>query len=368
MGKTTSSWTLVLLATLLCIALQPSIVEAGGVVAARASDAQVQHHVQSSQRRGAAAALTGYSALIAFGASYVDNAHPRAEAYKGSIRDYYPYSAAGGRCTNGPVEVEHMVASSTAPVLKAYGNIPVKLVDYAYGGSVIRNGLGGTSSSYPATRDQIAAYVSDLKRSRIDVGKGRVLHFFNTGINPVTQIWLKVLESNMSTASVNTARNYVKSNSAALGEFINSTSKSVNGTVAAADFLIVGIPPLEVVPTFGYQIPSTYTASQRAQAFSILKELSVRFNSDVKSFASSFKSQVPTGSKMFYYDLAALWKDMTTSPSKYGITVTDKPCYNSTSGAVCTNPTKYIYFDTLHPVTSVHKIWAIKMNTLVNSS
>ncbi|KDE04833.1 hypothetical protein MVLG_04796 [Microbotryum lychnidis-dioicae p1A1 Lamole] len=361
MGKNKSFWTPFLLTALLCVAMQSPVVEAD-VVPVRASDAHAhaQYHVQSR-----APAPTGYSALVAFGASYVDNAHPRADAYKSSMRNYYPYSSAGGRYSNGPVGVEYMVASGTSPTLKQYGKSAVKLFDYAYGGSVIRNGLGGASSSYPATRDQVAAYITDLKRSRIDIGKGRVLHFFNTGINPVTQIWLKVLDGNMSAASVNTARSNIKSNSAALAEFITSTSQSVTGSVAAADFLIAGIPPLEIVPTFGYQIPSTYTAKQRSQALSILRDLSARFNSDVQRFVSSFK---PTSSKVFYYDLAALWRDLTASPSKYGIKVTNKTCYDSTSGAVCMKPTEYIYFDTLHPVTSVHKIWAGKMNALVNAS
>jgi phospholipase/lecithinase/hemolysin len=58
---------------------------------------------------------------------------------------------------------------------------------------------------------------------------------------------------------------------------------------------------------------------------------------------------------------------MHQNPQTYGITVSPvtKTCYNSTTGSLCTNPSAYLYFDTLHPVTSVHAIIAKKVNGLV---
>lgn len=38
-----------------------------------------------------------YSALFVAGASYNDNAHPRDDAYAGSLRDYWPYYQWDGR-------------------------------------------------------------------------------------------------------------------------------------------------------------------------------------------------------------------------------------------------------------------------------
>jgi len=51
----------------------------------------------------------------------------------------------------------------------------------AYGGSVIKNDLGGTSANSPAAVDQIATYLSDLENGVICGGKGRVLHYLNSG-------------------------------------------------------------------------------------------------------------------------------------------------------------------------------------------
>jgi len=58
---------------------------------------------------------------------------------------------------------------------------------------------------------------------------------------------------------------------------------------------------------------------------------------------------------------------MHQNPQTYGITVSPitKTCYSSTTGSLCTNPSAYLYFDTLHPVTSVHAIIAKKVNGLV---
>lgn len=46
---------------------------------------------------------------------------------------------------------------------------------------------------------------------------------------------------------------------------------------------------------------------------------------------------------------------MTKSPGSYGIKAGTTPCYNSSTGGVCKNPSQFLYFDTLHPVTTIHK-------------
>lgn len=63
--------------------------------------------------------------------------------------------------------------------------------------------------------------------------------------------------------------------------------------------MIVGIPPLEIVPSFIYQ------AGGNAKAISLLKSLSAQYNAELKNFATAFKSESRNG-KVFYYDLAAL--------------------------------------------------------------
>lgn len=73
-----------------------------------------------------------------------------------------------------------MVDSSISPSLPRGGALPT-LQDYAYGGSVVQNGLSGTGANSPAAVDQISTYLADLKSGSFSPGKGRVLHYFNSG-------------------------------------------------------------------------------------------------------------------------------------------------------------------------------------------
>ena len=47
------------------------------------------------------------------------------------------------------------------------------------------------------------------------------------------------------------------------------------------------------------------------------------------------------------------WTSLTNSGPEYGITQGTKTCLSGTK--MCNNPDQYLYLDTLHPVTSVHK-------------
>ncbi|GAA6036406.1 hypothetical protein JCM8097_001705 [Rhodosporidiobolus ruineniae] len=309
-----------------------------------------------------------YSAIVAVGASYTDNGHARASEYAGSLRDYYPYNKYGGKYTNGQVAVEYMAQSTLSPALKQ--SAAVKLLDYAYGGSVVQNGLSGTGSSWPAAKDQIATYLSDLQGGEAAVGAGRVLHYFNSGINPVVQIWNNALGAGLSSTAIANAKKAITANTQAYAAAIRTIN--TNSKVASfrgADFLLVGIPQMDLVPNVLYQIPSSYSTTKRAQAISLAQTLANQYNSELKTFAAALKKEAKNGGKVMYYDLAALWKSMHSSPKSYGITQSvSTACYNSATGGLCGNPQTYLYFDTLHPVTTIHKLMAQKMVALVNSS
>ncbi|GAA6009582.1 hypothetical protein JCM10207_004111 [Rhodosporidiobolus poonsookiae] len=312
-----------------------------------------------------------YTAVVAVGASYTDNGHARDAKYAGSLRDYYPYNKYGGKYTNGQVAVEYMVQSTLSPALK-YQAGGIKLVDYAYGGSVIQNGLAGTSSSWPAAKDQVATYLADLESGAAAVGAGRVLHYYNSGINPVVQIWLNAVNNGMSSAAQLTAKKAITSNTQAMAAAIRSvnTDATVAAKIKGQDFLIAGIPQMDLVPTVGYQVPGSVSAAKRAQAIKLMQTLSNQFNSEMAAFAGALKKEVKNGGRVFWFDMAALWKQLHSSPKSFGITVSPATtsCYNSSTGGVCSNPAAYLYWDTLHPTTSVHKLMAQKMNALVRGT
>ena len=71
------------------------------------------------------------------------------------------------------------------------------------------------------------------------------------------------------------------------------------------DFLIVGIPQMDVTPVAHNAIPSSYNQRQRSAALSQLQTLTNQYNAALSSFAQSFTSEIP-GGKAYYYDLANL--------------------------------------------------------------
>lgn len=128
----------------------------------------------------------------------------------------------------------------------------------------------------------------------------------------------------------------------------------------AVDYIMVGIPPLEIVPTFYYQ------ANGDSNALAFLKVLSEAFNSQLASLATSFRSEIPMNGKVFHFDLAKLFYDLHSNPSNYGLNsgTINTPCYSSN---LCGNVEGYMYFDSLHPTTFTHGIMAQKMIALINS-
>lgn len=81
----------------------------------------------------------------------------------------------------------------------------------------------------------------------------------------------------------------------------NYRCRKINGR----DFLIVGIPQMDLTPVARYAIPSSYNQRQRDAALSRLQALTNQYNSALSSFAQSFKSEV-SGGQVYYFDLANL--------------------------------------------------------------
>ncbi|GAA5868909.1 hypothetical protein JCM16303_000304 [Sporobolomyces ruberrimus] len=306
-----------------------------------------------------------YSLLVAFGASYTDNAHPRLAKWNNTFRDYYPYSKFDSKYTNGKIAVEYMIESGLSPALKHQKGGGVALQDYAYGGSVIENGLGGTNANAPSIVDQVSMYRSDLKTHRLEGAPGRVLHYFNSGINPVQQIWYNAMAQNFTKRAKATAVSSLSANVKSYAASIESIAKDklVKSNFFELDFLLVGIPHLEIVPSLAHQV---LKSTSEADALAFIKQLSCQYNDEVQALAVTIKKKF-RHSRVFFYDMAKLWYSIYGSPSAYNLSVSPitTPCYNSTLGALCQNPNSYLYFDTLHPTTAVHKIIAEEMNALV---
>lgn len=72
--------------------------------------------------------------------------------------------------------------------------------------------------------------------------------------------------------------------------------------------LIVGIPPLQLLPTYAYQLPESLSPSARSRAMSELNALSTLYNSALASFTVSLRRDMRSveGLSFRFFDLAAL--------------------------------------------------------------
>lgn len=140
------------------------------------------------------------------------------------------------------------------------------------------------------------------------LGSGRALFYFNSGINPVTQIWLNAIKSGISSSSKAAARAAISSNTAAYAALIRSVPNNNKlRSRTGVDVLIAGIPALQLVPTFPPQVPSSFSSAQKADAVAFVGELSAQWNQDMKTLAYALKSELSKrGSRVFFFDMSAL--------------------------------------------------------------
>ncbi|GAA5839701.1 hypothetical protein JCM5353_006667 [Sporobolomyces roseus] len=300
--------------------------------ASHSSTATSQHHRRTNQESTYETREKAfYSSLVAIGASFTDDGHPRFAKWNTTLHQYYPYS----------------------------------LYDDAYGGSVIKNDLGGTGANSPAAIDQIATYLSDLEHGIICGGKGRVLHYFNSGINPVGQIWSNAMSQNFTKKAKINAVDSLEKNMQAYATAIDSIAlnEDVKESFAGVDLLLVGIPPLEIVPHFASQVLNT---TSEAAALTFLKQLTKQYNSELKTISSELRKR-HKHSRVFFYDFARLWYSLQTFPESYGLAISPitTPCFEMVAGTLCKDPGSYLYWDTLHPTTVIHQIMAEEINSLV---
>lgn len=75
---------------------------------------------------------------------------------------------------------------------------------------------------------------------------------------------------------------------------------ALNRSSASVDYLIVGIPPLETVPT------SIYQANGNSGDLAFLGELASNYNSQVAAIAQQLASEFQKHGRVYFYDLANL--------------------------------------------------------------
>ncbi|EGG07961.1 uncharacterized protein MELLADRAFT_85285 [Melampsora larici-populina 98AG31] len=339
--------------------------------------------------------LTSYTAVVIFGASDCDDAHPRPQKYNNTLRGR-PYF--NGRFTNGPVFGEYLKKG----ILTGKN---ITLLNYAYGDATVSNTLVNVAA--PDTASQTHSYINDVTQHRVHRegvnGQGRVLHIFWIGINDVVQIWQDVITngtfSNLDSLTTNPyiadrsekhftiARHRINAEVAALMSQVSMIRKNQEVNKIPGDLLILTLPPLEMLPNLFYhsrELASNFTLRDANLASSakiyqrFIGELTAKYNrtkikksfpkgiaAGIESLLSDARPQVneafvlsgrPTFTRTF--DTVGLWHYVHANPTEFNFENVIDACWNSTTGGICNHPDQYQYWDTLHPTTAMHRFLA----------
>ncbi|KAA1114146.1 hypothetical protein PGTUg99_024495 [Puccinia graminis f. sp. tritici] len=284
-----------------------------------------------------------------------------------------------GRFTNGPVFGEYMAASTLT------GN-NISLLNYAYGDATVNNGL--TKVNAPDTRAQMEMYIGDVrekKAQRGDERTGRVLHCVWIGINDIIQIWTDVIKNgtfqNGNIHGPQTGFEYavgrVHLEARELLDQVKLLHSHPQVNALHSDFLLMLIPPLEILPNLHYQ--SKTLAKNNPQLVNTYLEyignLTRLYNHElsegIKALSQDANRAGPdksaiSGNNLAYFDIPKYWYFVRSHPEVYNFVNVMDACWNSTTGANCKAPERWKYYDTLHPSTKMHEYIAQEITVQVN--
>ncbi|KAM7525056.1 hypothetical protein LguiA_014958 [Lonicera macranthoides] len=128
--------------------------------------------------------------------------------------------------------------------------------------------------------------------------------------------------------------------------------------VGARRVVVVGVPP------FGC-FPLMKTLRDETKCDNDLNQVALSFNSKIKEKLASLKASL--GMKNTYVDIYNVILTAIQYPERYGFTETIKGCcgsgtieYGDTCKGMstCADPTKYVYWDAVHPTETMYKIIA----------
>ncbi|XP_024024764.1 GDSL esterase/lipase At5g45950 [Morus notabilis] len=138
--------------------------------------------------------------------------------------------------------------------------------------------------------------------------------------------------------------------------------------LGARRLVVVGVPPLGCMPL-------VKTLQDQTTCVESYNKLSLSFNSKISFKLSSIKSTLRM--KVGFVDVYGIVVNAMNNPHKYGLTETSKGCCgtgtieygDSCRGmATCNDPTKYVFWDAVHPTEKMYKIIAEEAVESVNSN
>ena len=299
----------------------------------------------------ARAGVPSLSNLFVFGDSLSDSGN--AGPLTGGA--YTPAPYVGNRVSNGPVAVEYLWQTfnpgntNFKPSLKGGTNYSIigattglknnlqvftpPIAPFADKGSTWQ--LNQFKAAYPTS----SSFNPETSLFLLWLFPNDVLYCRNTLTNPLTGACTGV---GTSAGVDSTPTNLPFVPSLAVSNLIASINTLA--TAGARNFLVVNSPDLGLSPAFSGN-PLKNTVSALSQGFNTALEI------NLNEFATD-NPQLDI--ELFHVDDAL--KGLTANPSHYGFTNVTDPCL--TNMGVCSDPSTYLFWDSLHPTTRTHEILA----------
>ena len=117
--------------------------------------------------------------------------------------------------------------------------------------------------------------------------------------------------------------------------------------VGARNFLVPNMPDLSITP-YGRSL----TPDQQAG----LQQLVLGFDAGLGQALAGLRATAPAGVDIVGFDTLSALNAVVSNPSVYGLSNVTDPCFDLATVSVCTDPDKYLFWDTVHPTAHVHDI------------
>lgn len=244
--------------------------------------------------------------IVAFGDSLSDNG--RALAAIG----YPPAPYWNGRQSNGLVAVEYMAQ-----------RLGVPLTDLAWNGATTGAGNvddGGTAKVRVLLPGMLAAMNQDLADGKLPIDPNAFYVIWG-GPNDFLSI---TSPADVAPTIVTAVTNLV-------------TMAGTLEALGAQNIMVLGMPDLALTPRI-----------QMADA--MMPGTALLMHAAAMNFNAALAASLPGGVRFF--DTNAVYTDLYTNPTKYGLKNVTGFCFNGTT--VCGDPQDFLFFDPSHPTTAAH--------------
>lgn len=285
-----------------------------------------------------------FSSIYVFGDSLSDTGN----VFNSSGNTFPPPPYFNGRFSNGPNWIDDLAQkldlTSPTPITKVLAGVsPTDGINFAFGGAT--TGEANTvSSALPGLSQEIGLFTNSIPTGVS--ADPKALYIIWAGGND----YLPTTSSFVPYTQPNTTLNNLSS---AVTSLYNDGARNV---------MVVNLSDLGKTPlalSTDQLIPGT---SAR------LNTLTLEHNSGLQQEIQGL-SQSLTGINLRSLDVNSLFNQATAPNNPYGFENVTTPCFNSSTGSVCSDPSKFLFWDQIHPTTGVYQIIAdAAYNTLETES